>query len=84
MTEVVSCGFARVSLWKSKRLALGNLKRGANESLTKFKIRILDERYRLFNDNFNHYERMHLDKGKRYFLRQYYTVLSKPNIKINC
>ena len=64
MTETISCGFARVFLWKTKRFALENLNRESNESNTKFRIRILDERYNLFKEKFKHYERMHLDRGK--------------------
>lgn len=64
MTELISCGFTRVYLWKTKQLAFESLNQEKNESKTKFRIRIVNERYRLFKEKFDNYERMHLDKGK--------------------
>lgn len=64
MSEIISCGFGRVFLYKTKQLALKKVKFYPGESKTKYKLRILDERYNLIKEKYKNYERMHFDRGK--------------------
>lgn len=58
------CGFARVYLWETKSLAKNNVKRKQNETAKAYKSRILDERYRLYMENFKKYPRLQVSKSK--------------------
>lgn len=66
MTETINCAFARVYLYTTKKLAISNISRQPNESNTKFKIHLLQERYKLYEDHFSGYPRLQIDKGKSY------------------
>lgn len=64
MTETISCGFARVYLYTTKQLALTQLSPERNKSQTKFKIRVLQERYKIFQSQFAGYPKLQIEKGK--------------------
>lgn len=72
MTETVSCGFARVYLYTTKQLALSQITRLSNESQTKFKIRLLQQRYKIFQDKFSGYPKFQIDKGRH--LQLYFQI----------
>jgi len=68
MAETVSCGFGRVFLCQTKTIALSIIKQEPNESQTKFKCRLLQERFRIFTEHFKEYPRFDINKGKNKFI----------------
>lgn len=70
MSERVCCGFARVFLWETKVTAKENVKKMCDESEFSYKRRILDERFRLYCDHFNEFEKFSMDRGTVHHCRE--------------
>ena len=64
MTDRVCCGFVRVFLWETKATALKNITRDYDETPSHFKKRLLEERFRLYIEQFQDYKPLLMDKGK--------------------
>lgn len=64
MSKVFNCGFGLVFLYESRALALQNIPK-LGESLFKYNTHILNERYRLFNNQFDGNPRFEIQEGKR-------------------
>jgi len=63
MTARINCGFARVFLWETK-LKTSTCQPNRDVSVIKQKIKILDDRFGLYSQQFQDYEHLKLDKGK--------------------
>lgn len=64
MSTVFNCGFARVFLYESRALALQNNPKLEGESVHKYNSRILNERYKLFKNQFAGNPHFEIQEGK--------------------
>lgn len=64
MLKVFNCGFSRAFLYETRSLAIKNVQKQEGETTGSFKNRIEEERFNLFNRQFEGYPHLQLTKGK--------------------